>query len=326
MSARPVRAGIRAGVWAGVRILALAPLFAADAATAAPTVCEARWNDASRNREVPVRIRMPAGNARVPVAIFSHGLGGSLDAGTVFAEAWAAAGIAVIHVQHPGSDGELFRGRTSLADVAAALKPAASGEQLIARVRDVSFVLDEARRRPREGGCDLARLDLSRVAMAGHSFGAQTTQAIAGQRFGGQSLADPRITAAIAFSPAARGGDDGGAFGAISLPFLSLTGTADAVAIMNDVTPQDRIRPYAAMPAGDKYLVVFKDADHQIFGGWRLRRPAAPSDPHVRSATIAISTEFLRAYLIGDPGAKARLRAGTLPADALATGDRFDHK
>lgn len=49
-------------------------------------VCEAQWRDAARGgRIVPVRIRMPAGTGKVPVILFSHGLAGSLDAGTLWA-------------------------------------------------------------------------------------------------------------------------------------------------------------------------------------------------------------------------------------------------
>jgi len=55
--------------------------------TAAPAVCEASWRDGARNREVPVRIRLPDGTGPIPVILFSHGLGGSLDAGTDWGEA-----------------------------------------------------------------------------------------------------------------------------------------------------------------------------------------------------------------------------------------------
>src|SRR5690349_9228918 len=172
----------------GAAILLLAPAPSA----AAATICEARWHDAARDREVPVRIRMPAGTGKVPLILFSHGLGGSLDAGTLWAEGWVADGNAVIHLQHPGSDA---------AAIGRGLRQAMTPEQLRSRAGDVHFVLDEVARRRREGGCDLTRLDLRRVGMSGHSFGAQTTLAIAGTTYPFGSLADPRVRAAIAFSP-----------------------------------------------------------------------------------------------------------------------------
>ena len=49
-------------------------------------------------RIVPVRIRMPATGAHVPVVLFSHGLGGSVAAGTRWAADWTNAGFAAIHL------------------------------------------------------------------------------------------------------------------------------------------------------------------------------------------------------------------------------------
>jgi hypothetical protein len=43
----------------------------------------------------------PEGDSACPLVLFSHGLGGSVDAGTQWAEAWAAAGVATLHLQHP---------------------------------------------------------------------------------------------------------------------------------------------------------------------------------------------------------------------------------
>lgn len=295
---------------------------------AAAAVCDVVWRDGARGRDVPVRVRLPEGAGKVPVVLFSHGLGGSLAAGTSFAERWAAAGIATIHIQHPGSDEAVWRGSANAAAVAAALKPAANADQLVARIADVSFVLDEMARRPRAGACDLTRLDPARVGIAGHSFGAQTVQAVAGQSFGARRPADARIRAAVALSPAARGpvAGDAASFGSIRIPFLSVTGTNDAVAIMNDVSPADRLRPYAGMAPGDKYLAVFKDADHQVFGGSRIRRPADRSDARVRDATATLTTAFFRAYLTDDTAARTALRAGRTPPGVIAAGDRFEHK
>jgi predicted dienelactone hydrolase len=60
-------------------------------------------------------------------------------------------------------------------------------EQLQARAGDVRFVLDRVARGGAEGACDLGRADMGRVGMAGHSFGAQTTLAVGGTRYGGRS-------------------------------------------------------------------------------------------------------------------------------------------
>lgn len=299
-----------------------AALLVPSAAYAAPVdaiiTCDAQWHDAARDREVPVRIRMPAGTAKAPVILFSHGLGGSLDGGTNWAVAWANAGFIVVNLQHPGSDRSIIgSGR-----IGAAMAPA----QLVARVDDVHFILDEFGRRPREGACDLRRADLAHVGMSGHSFGAHTTQAIAGQRFPVAGIAaDPRVKAAIAFSPSPpMRGSDAAVFGGIAIPFFSITGTEDAAPITPNITPKDRERPFQAMPPGGKYLLVLAGANHMVFNAQDgLRGPASTATPHIRDTVIAATTLFWRATLLGDTTADAALSGfgATLPA-----GDRFEHK
>ena len=51
------------------------------ALTGAGPVCDAVWRDAARGRDLPVRIRMPDGSGRVPVVLFSPGLGGNRQGG-----------------------------------------------------------------------------------------------------------------------------------------------------------------------------------------------------------------------------------------------------
>jgi predicted dienelactone hydrolase len=297
--------------------------------TAAPAVCEASWRDGARDRDVPVRIRIPDGTGPIPVILFSHGLGGSLDAGTAWGEAWARAGFAVIHLQHAGSDEALWRGQRP-GERLNALRTGMSAGQLIARAADVAFVLDELARRPAEGRCDLNRIDRSRVGMSGHSFGAHTTQAVAGQRFPGaggmRAMRDPRIRAAVAFSPAPpRAADDvvRAAFAAIEIPFFSITGTRDAVPALNDVSPADRTLPHRYLPPGQKYLLVFDGAEHADFGGNAASGARRGGDAHVSEVVKRATTEFWRATLLDDPAARKWLEDGSLRA-MLARGDRYE--
>lgn len=309
-----------AGLWlnllAALSVMGAAPAPAADPAVG--PVCEAAWHDAARNRDVPVRIRMPAGTGKVPVILFSHGLGGSLEAGTLWAQAWVRDGEAVIHLQHPGSDSGIFR--------SGGLRQAMSLTQLENRTGDVRFVIDQLRARQREGACDLTRLDLTRIGMAGHSFGAQTTLSVAGERFPAMldyAPRDPRIRAAIAFSPQpSMSLGDAQAFGAITIPFLSVTGSEDALPWLNQVTAADRERPFRAMPPGDKYLLVLNGANHGVFSGQArtMLPPGAPVD-HIRGVTVQATLQFWRMTLKGDTAAKDALTH--LP---LASGDRFEQR
>ena len=319
-----------------MRSLLLAALLAAPA-TAAP-VCDAVWHDTARNRDIPVRIRLPessarAEGARVPVILFSHGLGGSIDGGSLWGAAWAGHGLAVVHIQHPGSDTAVYRGAASPEDRRARVRAAATGTQLAARAADAGFVLDEIGRRRTEGACDLARLDPARAGFAGHSMGAWTAQALAGQRWSGAArLSDRRFRAAVALSPSAPGdGSPADAFGGITIPFLSITGTADGVRLgaepaERDASIADRTGPHAGMPPGQKYLIVFKDGDHMVFSGNRRRRPPIAADSHIQDVTRAATTAFFRATLLGDAKDAAWLTSATGLKARLATGDRFETK
>jgi hypothetical protein len=64
-------------------------------------------------------------------------------------------------------------------------------------------------------------LDLAHVGMSGHSFGAVTTQAVSGQAYvaAGSRHTDPRIDAAILFSPSSpQRGSPTGAFSGVKIP------------------------------------------------------------------------------------------------------------
>jgi predicted dienelactone hydrolase len=305
--------------------------WAASAANASSTTCNASWLDKSRDRTIPVMVRMPSGDRPVPIVLFSHGLGGTLAAGSEWSEGWADTGIATIHLQHAGSDDSIWKSAQGREARLQALKDGASAMQLTARVADAKFVLDELTRRRAEtvdGGCRLARLDTDKVGVAGHSFGAVTTQALAGQRFANNgSVADPRIRAAIAFSPSPSAHlPDAESFGKIELPFMSITGTADTTPMLARTTAEDRKRPYAAMPPGAKFLLVFGGADHSIFNGHGQRRASQVNDEHIKNVVNRATAMFWRAYLLHDTNALKSLTAPDGLSALLSKDDRLARK
>lgn len=310
--------------------LSLATLSIAAPALAG-RVCDAVWRDAARGRDLPVRIRLPDGDSKVPVVLFSPGLGGGIGGGAVWGSAWAAHGLAVVHLEHPGSDASVYAGAAGAADLKARVRAAATGAQMQARIGDVSFILDELARRRREGACDLSRLDLARTGLAGHSMGAWTTQAVAGQSyFGAAAFRDPRISAAIALSPSAlTTGALSEAFGGITIPFLSVTGSADgAPEMVRDAAPStaqiaQRTGPYTGMTPGRKYLIVFQDGNHMVFAGNRRRASTGP-DSHIQTVTARLTSAFWGMTLLGEPDDAALLSSGITPL--LAGGDRFETK
>jgi dienelactone hydrolase len=310
----------------------LALLLAASPA-AATTVCDAVWRDAARGRDLPVRITLPAGSNRVPGILFSPGLGGTRSGGGVYAAAWAAQGLAVVQLEHPGSDAAIYAGAATPQERRARINAAASPQQLLARTGDVGFVADELARRERgrrrEGSCDLGRIDTDRLGLAGHSMGAWTVQAMAGQRFaaGSAPLQDMRFRAFIAFSPTAWPGLPADvAFGSIHRPFMVITGTRDGVPANGDPKLQQaalaqRTGVFAGLPAdGRKAQALFDGATHMMFAG-NQRPPADRLGQHVQAAIVAISSAWWQRWLLADEAAEA-----VLSRPSLGPADRWERK
>lgn len=306
-----------------------------------PAFQDETWLDPARQRELPVRLRWPSGDGPCGLVIHSHGLGGSRAGGAVWGEAWQAAGLAVLHLQHPGSDSGIWRSGLLGA------RQAAGAEQYLARIADAHFALDELLRRQAAGG-PWARLRGDAFGFSGHSFGARLTQAVAGERpsRAGRSaalarIADARPRAFIAFSPGfnERDGLDEAAvtarFGAIARPFLAITGTDDDAMVVGDASNAARRAVYRGLPPGQKAQLVLAGADHMTFGGGtgmaesreggrRLRRgpQAAALQAQHQRLVAAVSADWWRWHLLGDAAAKERLRApvGLASADLWEQG------
>lgn len=309
-------------------------------AAAAPGHVDETWTDPARGRDIPVRLRWPAGDGPCALVVHSHGLGGSRAGGAAWGEAWQAAGLAVLHLQHPGSDTAVWQ-QGGLRGA----RQAASAEQYLARIADARFVLDEIERRRAAGGA-WSRVRLDAIGFSGHSFGARLTQALAGERAVGRwrakrtaGLAESRLRAFIAFSPGfnERDGLDDAAlaqrFGAISRPFLAVTGTDDDSMLVGDASNAARRAVYRGLPPGARAQLVLDGADHATFGGGtgieraegrngrRGPRAVALEAQHRRVIT-AISSDWWRWRLLGDEAARERLRspAGLAPADLWQQG------
>lgn len=284
-------------------------------------------HDAERQRAIPILLYLPSRESSAAVLLFSHGLGGSRESSTYLGAHWSARGYVVVCVQHPGSDDSLWKD-VPRGSRMAALRKAANLENFQLRVKDIPAVLDQLKRWNAGDDHPLAgRLDLERIGMSGHSFGAVTTQAVSGQGFwpGKASFTDPRIRAAIAFSPGSpRLGTARQAFGKVAIPWMLMTGTKDFAPI-GATDLESRLAVFPALPPGGKYELVLHKAEHSAFSDGPLPGDRESRNPNHHRAILALSTAFWDAWLGRDAAAKAWLD-GDGPRSLLEKEDRWQRK
>ena len=281
-------------------------------------------HDAARNRDLPVRVYLPANTAPEPVVLFSHGLGGSRTGSVFLGEHWAARGYVAVFLQHPGSDDSVWKDEPAQQRMRA-MRQAASLDNFMLRVHDVPAVLDQLAIWNADKTSPLAgRLDLKKVGMSGHSFGAVTTEAVSGESLpaGGQTFTDPRIRAAIAFSPSSpKPGNAAKAFGSVKIPWMLMTGTKD-VAPIGDQDVASRLAVYPALHGAPKYEAVLFNAEHSVFTDRPLPGDCEPRNPNHHRVILALSTVFWDAYLRGDARALAWLN-GPGPRSVMEPEDQW---
>ena len=288
-----------------------------------PQTLELTVHDATRDRDIPVKVYLPAEKGPVPVVLFSHGLGGTREGSMFLGVHWAERGYVAVFLQHPGSDDSVWRGK-QLVDGAASMEKAASIQNFNLRVKDVPAVLDRLAVWNGDATSPLVgRMNLGKVGMSGHSFGAVTTEAVSGEAFMGRPVfTDKRITAAIAFSPSSpKMGTPAKAFGDVKIPWMLMTGTKDVAPIGNqDVA--SRLAVYDNLMVPEKYEVVLNNAEHSVFTDRALPGDKEPRNPNHHRVILALSTAFWDAYLKDDPAAMAWLNSQA-PRDVMEAEDAW---
>lgn len=298
------------------------PLAADTNALAAPL--RLTVHDAARHRNLPVLVYLPADAHPDPVVLFSHGLGGSCENDSFLGRHWAARGYVGVFVQHPGSDDSIWKDLPPKKRMNA-MRRAASLDNFLLRVHDIPAVLDQLTTWNQTAGHPLAgRLDLAHIGMSGHSFGAATTEAVSGETLPieGQDLTDPRIRAAVAFSPSTPvTGHPDRAFGSVPVPWLLMTGTRD-IAPIGHADLKSRRAVYANLRGAPKYEVVLDRAEHSAFGDGPLPGDHEPRNPNHHRVMLALTTAFWDTYLKNDPAARAWLNSDQ-PRTVLEPADSW---
>ncbi|WP_082458646.1 alpha/beta fold hydrolase [Pedobacter sp. Leaf216] len=170
----------------------------------------------NRGNELQVRISAPSTGNNLPIIVFAHGYGQSLDSYAPLVNFWAAHGFVVV--------------QCTFLDSRRYAIPADDPRTPLLwkfRVEDVKHMLDELD--VIEGYITglKGRTDRNRIAAVGHSFGAQTTGMLLGARIiqpdgkPGEDLSDDRIKAGVLLTPAGKGGADLSAFAAEHFPFMN---------------------------------------------------------------------------------------------------------
>jgi predicted dienelactone hydrolase len=292
-----------------------------------PAIQDFTVKDSARAREIPIRIYLPSDKKPSPVLLFSHGLGGSREGSVYLGQHWARRGYVAVFLQHPGSDAAVWE-EAPKAERMAALNQAANSQNFMLRVKDVPAVLNQLEIWNKTDGHALAgRLDMTRVGMSGHSFGAVTTEAVSGEAPppGLNSLTDKRIKAAIAFSPSSpRYDDPKTAFADVKIPWMLMTGTKD-LAPIGHADLASRLAVFPALPPGNKYELVLDGAEHSAFTDRPLPGDKEPRNPNHHRAILALSTAFWDAYLKDNSGARTWLD-GDGPRSVLEPKDKWQHK
>ncbi|OCK55420.1 hypothetical protein [Bradyrhizobium sp. LMTR 3] len=254
------------------------------------------WVDASRGRRVPARLYWPAAASfgRVPLIVFSHGIGGTRNGYTYLARQWAAYGIASLHVQHTGSDSGVWFGNPF--GVVNRLQTAAQDGEAAARAIDLRFALDSILS---SASPYAAVIDPRRIVAAGHSYGANTTLLTVGARVirNGRwvQFRDPRYRAAIVISAPPFYGEKNlaGVLANVTVPTLHVTSTEDVIRIPGFYSPaSDRVAIFNAVANPRKLLAVFQGGSHSMFTDRPLVGGPA-LNPRVKEATAELTLAFL---------------------------------
>ncbi|WP_102935749.1 alpha/beta hydrolase family protein [Streptomyces malaysiensis] len=274
-----------------------------------------------RGQDLQVRVTAPTTGSGMPVVVLSHGATLTMDDYAPLAAHWAAHGFIVVQPTHLDSLG---------------LAPDDPRTPRVWRIRtdDLTGVLDHLDTIEAEVPGLVGRIDHDRVAVAGHSWGAQSASTLVGARVvdadgtPGESMADPRVRAAVLLCLPGTGGDDLSPPAAQHFPFMSpdfseLKAPSLIVAGDRDQSPLTVRGPdwftdgYRLSPGATDLLTLF-GAEHGL-GGIQGSNDTRTTDENpervalVQQATLAYLRTSLGLDAQAWPAAREALTAAAEP-------------
>ncbi len=270
---------------------------------------------ARQNRTVPYKLYYPeASAAPAPLIIWSHGFGGNCDGAAFLSRYIASHGYALLHITHIGTDSSLWEGKPGHPwDILRKTK--ITRETTLARFGDVPFSLTAFENWAKEVPSPLeCTIDFERVGISGHSFGALTTQVMAGQLFPDieenlRCFAEKRFCAGIVYSPApishllSKSLPEAEIYGPIDIPLFYMTGTQDRSPI-GGFNYERRLCVFEHTAHPEKHLNILQDGDHMVYNGTRGKLAANPKRELHEELIKVTSLAFWEAYLKENIAAK----------------------
>ncbi|MFC9219942.1 alpha/beta hydrolase family protein [Streptomyces hygroscopicus] len=274
-----------------------------------------------RGQDLQVRVTAPTTGSGMPVVVLPHGATLTMDDYAPLAAHWAAHDFIVVQPTHLDSLG---------------LAPDDPRTPRVWRIRtdDLTGVLDHLDTVEAEVPGLVGRIDHDRVAVGGHSWGAQSASTLVGARVvdadgtPGESMADPRVRAAVLLCLPGTGGDDLSPLAAQYFPFMSpdfseLKAPSLIVAGDRDQSPLTVRGPdwftdgYRLSPGATDLLTLF-GAEHGL-GGIQGSNDTRTTDENpervalVQQATLAYLRTSLGLDAQAWPAAREALTAAAEP-------------
>lgn len=281
-----------------------------------------------RGDDLQVRVSAPVTGSDLPIVVLAHGFGGSMTYYDPIVDFWAANGFVVVQP-------------TFLDSRTLGLTPEDPRYPDISRFRveDVQRVLDELETLLAAVPGLTGRASLDRIAVAGHSWGAQTVGMLLGARVldadgqPGPDLSDARVKAGVLFAATGFGGDDltpfardnfgsfmSPDFERLTTPFLAVAGDADQ-SLLSTRGPDWFTDVFHHGP-GARALLTLSGGEHSLGGIHAYNATDTTDEDPGRVALIRrVAWAFLRDALGVDDLTWKQVRA-----EDLAPAGRLDVK